>query len=36
VPDVFRAFLRVLHEYVKVPVILEDACIEQFVLELFP
>jgi hypothetical protein len=34
--DVFRALLRVLHEHVKIPVVVEHACIEQLVLELFP
>ena len=32
---VFRAFLRVFHEHVEVAVVLEDAGVEQFVLELF-
>ena len=34
--DVFRAFLGVLHEHVEVPVVVKDARIEQFVLELLP
>ena len=34
--DVFRALLRVLHEHVKIPVVVEDAGIEQLVLKLFP
>ena len=34
--DVFRALLRVLHEHVEIPVVVEDAGIEQLVLELFP
>ena len=34
--DVVRARLGVLHEHVKIPVIVEDAGIEQLVLELFP
>ncbi len=34
--DVFRALLRVLHEHVKVPVVVKDAGIEQLVLKLFP
>ena len=34
--DVFRARLRVLHEHVKVPVVVKGVRIEQFVLELFP
>ena len=34
--DVFRALLRVLHKHIKVPVVAEDAGIEQFVLKLFP
>ena len=33
---VFRAFLGVLHEHVKVPVVVKHARIEQFVLELLP
>jgi hypothetical protein len=34
--DVFRALLRVLHEDVKIPIVIEHAGIEQLVLELFP
>jgi hypothetical protein len=34
--DVFRARLGVFHEYVEIPVVVEDAGIEQLVLELVP
>ena len=34
--DVFRAFLGIFHEHVKVPVVIEDAGIEQLVFELLP
>ena len=34
--DVFRALLRVFHEHVEVPVVVEGAGIEQLVLELVP
>ena len=34
--DVFGTLLGVLHEHVKVPVVVKDAGVEQLVLELFP